>query len=101
VTVRGVVALALLAAACTHAKPLPENPPRIQASPPEQAAALNAAARLGLEAEEQRWQIDAAKELKRQEADRQQSANNKTVIPMPSMNDGGASDGGPDEGAPR
>jgi hypothetical protein len=96
VTVRGVVALTLLTAACARTKPQSTNPPRIQDSPPEQAAALNAASHLELEPEEQRWQIEAAKERKRQQADRAETNRDKAVIPMPSMNDAGA---GPDASA--
>jgi hypothetical protein len=71
-------------------------PPRIHDSPPEQIEALNDAARLGLQAEEQRWQIEAAKELKAGEEYRKEQAAKKTsVIPMGPPNDGGwFADGG-------
>ncbi|HVU52768.1 MAG TPA: hypothetical protein VHL80_18935 [Polyangia bacterium] len=101
-TIRGYVALVVLMAACARPKPPPAPPPRIQDSPPEQREALNGAARLGLEAEEQRWNIEAAKERKRQAAEREEAAaSHKTVIPMPAPQTGGRSkaDGGaPDSG---
>ena len=81
-------------------KPLPQNPPRIIDSPPEQRAALNEAANLGLPAEEKRWGIEKAKELKRQEAEKAEDRRSKTaVIPMPPPNDSvttGSADGGVD-----
>jgi hypothetical protein len=106
VKLRAVLALAVMVAACARPKPPPAPPPRIQDSPPEQIAALNNAARLGLEPEERRWNIEAAKERKRIEAERQdEAASHKTVIPMPSVQtggrpsyDGGAGDGGLPDG---
>jgi hypothetical protein len=103
VRLRDAVALAMLTAACARPKPPPPTRPlRIQDSPPEQKDALNSAAGLGLQAEEYRWQIEAAKELKRWEAEQKEAAaRHKEVIPMPSPQTGGRSsaDGGaPDEG---
>jgi len=93
-----LVTAVLLAGACTHPKPPPPTRPlRIQDSPPEQQDALNGAARLGLEAEQQRWQIEAAKELDHIKADQKETAaSHKTVIPMPAPQTGGrtAPDGG-------
>jgi hypothetical protein len=96
----------LLTAACARPKPPPAPPARIQDSPPEQREALNEAARLGLEPEERRWNIEAAKERKRIAAAREEeAASHKTVIPMPSPQtggrpsaDGGAGDGGAPHG---
>jgi hypothetical protein len=77
-------------------------PPRLPESPPEQKAALDDAARLGLQAETQRWQIEAAKELKRIEAYRAEQKSNKIVIPMPAPNDSGVfGDGGTADGGAR
>jgi hypothetical protein len=92
------LAAILGAAACkTTLKPLPQNPPRIIDSPPEQRAALNEAANLGIPQEERRFGIEQEKELKRQEAEKAQDRKDKTaVIPMPVANRGGAM---PDAGA--
>jgi hypothetical protein len=102
VRLRELGAVVVLAAACARPKPPPAPPPRIQDSPPEQIAALNNAARLGLEPEERRWNIEAAKERKRLEAERREEASShKTVIPMPSPQTGGrasADAGVPDAG---
>jgi hypothetical protein len=86
-----ITALCALAAGATCARSKPPAPaaPRINDSPPEQRAALNAAARLGLEAEDERWGIEAAKERKRQEAARAESRNRTVVVPMPPPNDSG------------
>jgi hypothetical protein len=81
------LAAVLFAAACGRPKPPPANPPRIQDSPPEQAAALNAAARLELPAEEERWGVEPAKERKRQADEKKAEGASKTaVIPMPPPN---------------
>jgi hypothetical protein len=97
VTGRGFAVLVLLTTACARPKPEPATPPRIPDSAPEQSAALNYAARLGLEAEEQRWGIEAAKERKRQADEEAESRKKTAVIPMPAPNDsdGGSADGGP------
>jgi hypothetical protein len=91
----------VLTAACARPKPQPASPPRIPDSSPEQIAALNNAARLGLEPEEQRWGIEAAKERKREADDRAEERRKRTaLIPMPAPNDsgvfgdGGGADGG-------
>ena len=84
--------LVVLVSACaTKLKPLPQNPPRINDSPPENRAALNEAANLGLPAEEHRWGVEEEKELQRQAAEKAADKKKRTVvIPMPSPNDGGA-----------
>lgn len=88
-----LVVLALLVGACARQRPQPTQPARINDSPPERAAALNEAARLGLPAEERRWGIEEAKERKRQEEERAESAKRTVVIPMPAVNDGGTARG--------
>ena len=91
-TIRGFVALVTVAAACVgtacaRPRPQPANPPRIQDSPPEQRAALDSAARLGLDAEKDRWGIEKSEERKRQARDREEQQNShKAVIPMPAPN---------------
>jgi hypothetical protein len=89
---------ALSTSACkTTLKPLPQNPPRIIDSPPEQRAALNEAANLGIPQEERRFGIEQEKELKRQELEKAEDRKDKTaVIPMPVANRAGAM---PDAGA--
>jgi hypothetical protein len=100
VTIRGFVALVVLGAACARPRPQPANPPRIQDSPPEQRAALDSAARLGLDAEKERWGIEKSEERKRQARDREEEQkSHKAVIPMPAP--GGVPaihDGGTDAG---
>src|SRR5579863_8439980 len=83
--------LALLAAACaTKLKPLPQNPPRIPDSPPDRHDSLDEAARLGLEAEKQRWGIEKDQELKRQAQENAEARQETTIlIPMPAPNDSG------------
>jgi hypothetical protein len=100
VITRALVVLVVLLTACTRPKPQHPMPPRLPESPPEQKAALDRAADLGLPADERRWQIESAKELKRIEAYREEQKSNKILIPMPAPNDsgvfgdGGAADGG-------
>ena len=97
---RALVVLAVLVTACARPKPQPAMPPRLPESPTEQKAALNNAARLGLQAEEQRWQIEAAKERKEIQAYRAEQRSNKILIPMPAPNDSGVfGDGGVDGGS--
>jgi hypothetical protein len=94
-----VLGLAVFSAsACkTTLKPLPQNPPRIIDSPPEQRAALNEAANLGIPQEERRFGIEQEKELKRQELEKAEDRKDKSaVIPMPVANRAGAM---PDAGA--
>ena len=96
--------LVILAAACGLArqKPLPQNPPRIGDSPPEQRAALNEAANLGIPQEERRFGIEQEKELKRQEAEKAEDRKSRTaVIPMTPPNDGGLFAKPPDGGTDR
>ena len=99
-TRRGLAILTLWACAasgCARSKPPPPAAPRIQDSPPEQRAALNAVAHLELEPDERRWGISAAKERKRQEAARAENRNRTVLVPMPPPNDSGApgpADGG-------
>ncbi|HVX95413.1 MAG TPA: hypothetical protein VHK47_10925 [Polyangia bacterium] len=95
--VLGLVAISASSGCKTTLKPLPQNPPRIIDSPPEQRAALNEAANLGIPQEERRFGIEQEKELKRQEAEKAQDRKDKTaVIPMPVANRAGAM---PDAGA--
>ena len=93
---RDLFVLAVLATACaTKLKPLPQNPPRIIDSPPEDRAALNEAADLGLPAEERRWGVEDQKELNRQAAEKAEDKKRKiVVIPMPSPTHGGVSNDG-------
>lgn len=88
---RALFVLVVLGTACaTKLKPLPQNPPRIIDSPPEDRAALNEAAGLGLPAEERRWGVEEQKELKRQAAEKAEDKKRKiVVIPMPAPNDAG------------
>jgi hypothetical protein len=80
-------------------------PPRIHDSRREQIDALNDAARLGLQVERHRWQIEAAQELKDAAAWRKEKAEQESraaVIPMPPPNDSGAFvDGGHADGGQR
>jgi hypothetical protein len=101
------VASALLAVACVNPpKPLPTPPPRIQSSPPEQAAALDEAVGKDLPAEEQRWGIGEAKELKKEKREfaeeAQQRNATRALVRMPPPNDSGVfgADGGADARRP-
>jgi hypothetical protein len=97
VKVCAVVLVALACCACARPKPKPESkwPPRVKNSVPEKSDALTAAGTpQHMEAEQQRWGIEAAEDLK---ADRKAKAqaSPKAVIPMGVPNEQGRpGDGG-------
>jgi hypothetical protein len=77
--------------ACARPKPEPTTPPRIKDSAPERAAALRGAdGRLKLDAEDERWGVEADKERRRKAAEEAQGSGRTVVIPMPPPNDSGA-----------
>lgn len=91
-SVTRVCAMAVLLASCAGAPKKKEGapPPRIKDSAPERAASQRAATPgLRLEAEEERWGIEAAQERKRQELQNQPKASNpdagtgRQVTPLP------------------
>ena len=58
------------ASACAAPRPRTDAPPRIKDSPPEKAAAQRAAlSNLKLEAEDERWGVEAARERKQRRAE--------------------------------
>jgi len=75
--------VSLLALGCAGAPPPHTETARLKDSPPERAAALRAADRpLGLEAEEQRWGIAAARE-RREAAEQRKRAPPAPPAPGP------------------
>lgn len=81
----GALSATLLLTACATAPKPAETSPRVADSAPEKRAAVRAAApqSLQLEQNDERWQIDAARERKRQQDDakarRQTQENGKSV----------------------
>jgi hypothetical protein len=91
VKVRILVFVVLTCGACAKPKPKPEAkwPPRVKNSAPEKSDALtNAGTPRHMEAEQQRWGVEAGQDLK---ADRKAKAQAgpKAVIPMPPPNEHG------------
>lgn len=86
-----LVFVALACCACAKPQPKPEAkwPPRVKNSAPEKSDALtNAGTPRHMEAEQNRWGIEAAEDLK---ADRKAKAQSGpgAVIPMPPPNEEG------------
>jgi hypothetical protein len=65
--IRLALAGALLSACASSPKPRAEQPQRVPDSAPDKVAAQRSAAGLNLEADDQRWGIDAARERKQRQ----------------------------------
>jgi len=80
---RWMLGLGLLCAACASTpRKEAQTTPRVKDSAPEKIAAQRAAANnLGLEADDQRWGIEAAQQRKRERA--QQAAQPQAQQPLP------------------
>jgi hypothetical protein len=90
VKVRIFVFAVLACAACAKKNPESKSPPRLKDSVPEKSAALrNSGTPRHLEEDDNRWQIENAKQRKLDQEAVQSPAGPKAVIPMPPPNERG------------
>jgi hypothetical protein len=72
-------------ACATGARPQPQTAARLQDAAPEKIAAQRSAANLGLQADDDRWGVEAARERRRQSDERKAAAKQRPATPLPAV----------------